>query len=64
MRVKTKDAYAAFDKYKFCLEDAQKIVKEDSVRSTSSHSQQRLFRGEVLCLTQENAQNTAFSALI
>ena len=29
-----------------------------SVRSTSSRSQQRLFRGEVLSLTQENAQNT------
>ena len=26
-----------------------------SVRSTSGHSQQRLFRGEVLSLTQENA---------
>ncbi len=28
----------------------------ESVRSTSSHSQQRLFRGEVLNLTQENAK--------
>ncbi|MBD5451560.1 MAG: hypothetical protein HDR25_02850 [Lachnospiraceae bacterium] len=27
-----------------------------SVRSTSSHSQQRLFRGEVLNLTQKNVQ--------
>ncbi len=27
----------------------------NSVRSTSSHSQQGLFRGEVLSLTQENA---------
>ena len=32
------------------------FIWEDSVRSTSSHSQQRLFRGEVLSLTPENAQ--------
>ncbi len=31
------------------------IVMGCSVRRTSSHSQQRLFRGEVLSLTQENA---------
>lgn len=32
------------------------------VRSTSNHSRQRPFRGEVLSLTLENAWNTAFSA--
>lgn len=37
---------------------ATEYSAQNSVKSTSNHLQQRLFRGEVLSFTQKNAQST------